>query len=112
MIDQLKSIGIEKGKLFAPDAKTSAILNAAGVEARAFLDRNYDLGFPPFFPTSRWAVPPFPSVIQAGSSGYTEADIYPVDGRARRLWGLIPWLAFIRPRPISSHTRSTGWRGY
>src|SRR5208282_5897905 len=29
MIDQLKSIGIEKGKPFAPDAKLTAILNSA-----------------------------------------------------------------------------------
>ena len=29
MIDQLKTIGIEKGKPFKPDAKTQAILNEA-----------------------------------------------------------------------------------
>ncbi|MDH7785645.1 hypothetical protein QBD01_001663 [Ochrobactrum sp. 19YEA23] len=82
MIDPLKSIGIEKGKAFTPDAETTEILNRAAVEARAFLDRNYEIGFPPFFPTTRWAVPAFSDLVKAGSSGYAEADIYPVDARA------------------------------
>lgn len=82
MIDQLKSIGIEKGKPFAPDAKTTAILNAAALEARNFIDRSYDNGFPRFFPTSRWGVPALPALVLAGSSGYAEPDSYPVDARA------------------------------
>lgn len=82
MIDQLKSIGIEQGKPFAPDAKMTEILNKAAAEGRVFLERSYDIGFPPFFPTSRWAVPAFPELVKAGSSGYAETDIYPVDARA------------------------------
>lgn len=82
MIDQLRTIGIEKGKPFAPDARTTAILDSAAAEARDVLDRMYDRGFPPFAPGARWAVPAFPALIQAGSSGYAETDIYPVDARA------------------------------
>jgi len=82
MIDQLKSIGIEKGKPFNPDAKATAVLNGAAADARGVLDRMYDLGFPPFFTSSRWAVPAFPDLVKAGSSGYAETDIYPVDARA------------------------------
>ena len=82
MIDQLKTIGIEKGKPFAPDPGTTAILNSAAEEARENLDQMYDAGFPAFFPGARWAVPAFPALIKAGSSGYAEADIYPVDARA------------------------------
>lgn len=82
MIDKLKAIGIEKGKPFSPDAKTTEILNAAAVEARDFLDQNYNAGFPRFFPTSSWAVPAFPEMVKAGSSGYAEADSYPIDARA------------------------------
>ena len=82
MIDQLKSIGIEKGKPFNPDAKATALLNGAATEARGVLDRMYDAGFPPFFNSSRWAVPAFPDLVKAGSSGYAETDIYPVDARA------------------------------
>jgi hypothetical protein len=50
MIDQLKSIGIEKGKPFAPDAKTEGILNAGVREARALLELNYENAFPRFSP--------------------------------------------------------------
>jgi hypothetical protein len=82
MIDQLKSISIEKGKTFAPDAAMTAILNSAAAEARDVLDRNYDAGFPPFFATARWAIPAFPALVQAGSSGYAETDSYPIDVRA------------------------------
>jgi hypothetical protein len=82
LIDQLKTIGIEKGKPFMPDATTTAILNTAAAEGRIFLDRMYDVGFPAFFPTSRWAVPAFPALVQSGSSGYAETDSYPVDARA------------------------------
>lgn len=82
MIDQLKSIGLEKGKPFTPDARMAAVLNSAAAEARGVLDRMYDAGFPPFFATARWAVPAFPALVQAGSSGYLETDIYPVDYRA------------------------------
>ena len=35
MIDFLKTIGIEKGKPFKPDAKTKSILDDAAREARA-----------------------------------------------------------------------------
>ena len=42
MIDQLKSIGIEKGKPFDPDAKTQDILNAAAREAHALLELTYE----------------------------------------------------------------------
>jgi hypothetical protein len=49
MIDMLKSIGIEKGKPFNPDAKTQETLNAAAREAHARLDARYELGFPSFY---------------------------------------------------------------
>jgi hypothetical protein len=39
MIDQLKSIGIEKGKPFQPDAKTQEILEEAAAEVRAWVHR-------------------------------------------------------------------------
>ncbi len=82
MIDPLKTIGIEKGKTFNPDARTIEILNAAAIEARDWLDQKLDAGFPPFFPNARWAVPAFPELVEAGSSAYAETDIYPIDARA------------------------------
>src|ERR1022692_4332276 len=68
MIDQLKSIGIEKGKRFNPDAKTMEILNPAALEAKALLEQRYDEGFPPFYPGSRWGVPALPAMIEAIAS--------------------------------------------
>lgn len=82
MIDPLKSIGIEKGKPFNPSPATVATLNAAAVEAHAFLEQMYEKGFPPYFAHAYWAMPAWPALVMAGSSGYAETDIYPVDARA------------------------------
>ena len=49
MIDQLKSIGIEKGNPFKPDPKTQDILNDAVREAHAWLVARYRL--PPIGPS-------------------------------------------------------------
>src|SRR5262249_30853810 len=81
MIDQLKSIGIEKGKPFDPDAKTQEILTAAIREARAWLEQRYDVGFPPFWPDSRWGLPGSSEFVSATQSGYADPDSYPVDAR-------------------------------
>ena len=53
MIDMLKSIGIEKGKPFSPDAKSQDILNSAAREAHALLESRYEGIFtPPYFDTA------------------------------------------------------------
>jgi hypothetical protein len=44
MIDQLTSIGIEKGKPFNPDAKTQDALKAAVHEAQTWLEQRYGSG--------------------------------------------------------------------
>jgi len=82
MIDQLKTIGIEKGKSFNPDARTTEILNAATKGALEYIEVMYDAGFPRLNSDAHWAVPAMPDLIKAGSSGYTETDIYPVDARS------------------------------
>jgi hypothetical protein len=43
MIDLLKSIGIEKGKPFNPDAKTQESLERGAQEARAWFDARYEI---------------------------------------------------------------------
>jgi hypothetical protein len=93
MIDQLKSIGIEKGKPFAPDTKTERILNDAVLEAHALLERAYENAFPPYFTGGRWALPADPQYIKAAQSGYAEAHTYPVDAR-----GLVFSFAFFTPK--------------
>jgi hypothetical protein len=82
MIDQLKSIGIEKGKPFNPDAQATEILKSAALEARDYIDNLYQAGFPPFFASSRWAVPAMSELVKEGSSGYADPNTYPVDARA------------------------------
>lgn len=82
MIDQLKSIGIEKGKPFNPDAKTQKILSDAMREARAWLDVQYEHVFtPPFNEGSHWALPASPAVAEGMQTNFAKPDAYPVDGR-------------------------------
>jgi hypothetical protein len=64
MIDMLKSVGIEKGKPFNPDAKTKEILNAAAREAQGWLDVRYEAGFPSFYEGRQWAFPGLPDVAK------------------------------------------------
>ena len=58
MIDQLKSIGIEKGKPFNPDAATQEILKQAVLEAHAWFQPHYENVFvPPFNEGTHWNLP-------------------------------------------------------
>jgi hypothetical protein len=81
MIDQLKSIGIEKGKPFNPDAKIQGILNAAAREAHAWLEQRYDTAIPSYYEGGHWRAPALPEVIQASQASYTNPDVYPTDAR-------------------------------
>ena len=87
MIDQLKTIGIEKGKPFSPDANTQKILNDAVREAARLgsMARN----------TRATSLPPFNELGQSlGAARYRRTsleglmqtqfanpDAYPVEGR-------------------------------
>jgi hypothetical protein len=91
MIDQLKSLGIEKGKPFAPGEATNALLAKAAREAGAWLEARYDAGLPPFFsPTSRWTFPAPPDIVKVMQDAYADPNIYPVDDR-----GMVYSYAFI-----------------
>ena len=82
MIDQLKWLGIEKGKVFDPDEKTKSLLDDGAREAGAWLAQKYDAGLPPFFsPTSRWTAPALPDVVKAQQSGFADPSTYPIDDR-------------------------------
>jgi len=84
MIDQLKSIGIEKGgKSFSPDAKTRAILEEAAREAHAWIDAGYEgLFSPPFNDGHHWGLPASPAVVEGMQTLFAKPDSYPVDGRS------------------------------
>jgi hypothetical protein len=82
MIDQLKSIGIEKGKRFSLDAKMKGILNAAAREAHGVLEARYDAGMPPFFSKdSHWTYPVMPDLVEAMKTAFSDPAAYPVDAR-------------------------------
>jgi len=81
MIDQLRTIGIEKGKPFAPDEATRAALEAAVREAKAWLAARYDAGFPPFFEGAHWTMPALPEAVQGQSTNYSDPNKYAVDAR-------------------------------
>lgn len=93
MIDMLRSIGIEKGKPFSPDAKTQDILNAAAREARALLEVRYEGIFKPYFDNARWALPAMPDYLKASSDGFSNPAAYPVDSR-----GVVFTFAFFTPK--------------
>jgi len=81
MIDQLHSIGIEKGRPFSPDAETQAILKDAIGEAKALLAAHYEQGFPPFFPDSHWTYPALQETIEGQATTYADPNHYAVDAR-------------------------------
>jgi hypothetical protein len=83
MIDQLKSIGIEKGKPFNPDAKTQGVLNDAAREAHDWITARYDALFPSPYDDDgrRWTMPGSVELMGEMETFYAKPDIYPVDER-------------------------------
>jgi hypothetical protein len=82
MIDQLKSIGIEKGKEFTPDATTQEVLNRAAREAHAWLDLKYQAYFsPPYFDGTHWALPASRELLDGMSTFFANPNSYPSDAR-------------------------------
>ena len=81
MIDQLRSIGIEKGKPFAPDEATRQILHSCGRRGQACL-RRYNRGLPPL-PEQPLDASDAAGGDQAGQARPTQdPDHYAIDARA------------------------------
>jgi hypothetical protein len=81
MIDQLKSLGIEKGKPFNPDPQTTELLNAGAAEAHAILENMYDKGWGTFFENGQWRSAAATDVIKMQATAYADLDAYPSDLR-------------------------------
>jgi len=82
MIDPLRSIGIEKGKPFAPDARLQTLLGEAALEAHAWLADNYEGVFAdPLNKGARWAMPASQAFIEGMTTQFASLDAYPVDAR-------------------------------
>jgi hypothetical protein len=83
MIEFLKTIGIEKGKPFKPDAKTKAILDEAAREGHAFVAAAFEAGFdPPYFDGTHWAVPISKDTFEGMQTAFADPNSYDIDGRA------------------------------
>jgi len=82
MIDQLKSIGIEKGKPFNPDQKTLELLNDAAREAHVWLVAQYEASFlSPYYEGGHWARPGSRELFEGQATFFAKPDVYPVDVR-------------------------------
>jgi hypothetical protein len=81
MVDQLKTLGIEKGKLFAPNGATKNSLKNGIAEAHAVLAARFDAGLPPFFEGTHWTFPAHPDLIKAATENFDNPENYPVDWR-------------------------------
>jgi hypothetical protein len=94
MIDPLRTLGIEKGKAFNPDAATREIMTCAAQEARQRLELKYEASLlPPFYEGGHWALPTTPGLIDGMQSSFADANHYPLDGR-----GTIYAMAFFCPK--------------
>ena len=82
MIDPLRTLGIEKGRVFNPDATTREIMNGAAQEARQWLDLQYEASLvPPFYEGGHWALPTAPGLMDGVQSSFADPNHYPLDGR-------------------------------
>ena len=82
MIDALKSIGIEKGKPFNPDAGTRQALEDAAREAQAWLVAQYEASLAsPYYEGRHWALPGSHELFEGQATFFAKPDVYPVDIR-------------------------------
>ena len=94
MIDILKTIGIEKGKPFSPDARTKELLTGAVKTAREWLDSNYT-AIKPFWQGTHWIFPATEDFAQNVKAMYHVSDSYPIDNR-----GVIYMIAFFSAKHL------------
>ena len=82
MIDVLKSIGIEKGKPFSPDAARRALLESAVRDAHDWLEAAYESVFiPPFDTSAKWALPASKELVEGLTTQFGNPNSYPTNAR-------------------------------
>ncbi len=81
MIEPLKTIGIERGKPFLPDAGTRQILAEAVLEAKAWLEFHCDR-LPSWHEGGHWFAPISQDVARNVTSFWRTPDAYPTGNRA------------------------------
>jgi hypothetical protein len=96
MIDSLRTLGIEKGRPFAPDAAMTKALNAAAKQAHAYIEGKYYevVTQGSFTPGSKWSFPErLGRVFQAAQEQFADPNFYPVEDR-----GLLLSFIFFLPK--------------
>lgn len=96
IMGQLRSVGIEKGKAFAPTDETKAILKAAAEEAHQGF-KLASLAGEPWWPHSQWKLPE--SVGPKTGFKFQTDDALYVDNR-----GMLFFLAFAAPKKLGAAT--------
>ena len=91
MMNMLRSLGIEKGKEFKPNAATTAIFKEAIKEAHAFFNNMQRTALTPYWEGARWALPDTAGVKTEFS--YQDANMLDYDNRA-----LLNFLAWAPPK--------------
>ncbi len=87
MIDLLKTVGMEKGKSFAPSPEGETHLLAALSDAHRWIDIQYE-SFPRYYEGTQWFLPASPELFQSWGNGFTTENSYPVDQRGvNYYWG-------------------------
>jgi hypothetical protein len=81
MLDVLRAIGIEKGKPFNPDVGTRTILEAAALEAQAWLSARFETVLPLYYAGGQWALPAMEDLIKSAPTFFETPDSYPIDAR-------------------------------
>jgi hypothetical protein len=81
MINQLRSIGIQTGQAFQPDASAKQLLIDAAEEARSWLDGQLQAIVQPVGSKTRWALPALPELIKSSEANFELPDAYPIDAR-------------------------------
>ncbi len=82
MIDQLHSVGIEKGERFEPDETTQRLLQESADEAHSWIDLRYEALFAsPYYEGTHWALPADSEVVEGLETNFARPDSYPIDGR-------------------------------
>ena len=108
MIDPLKTLGIERGKPYNPDAKTRQIMIDAMQEAKAWFESQYDT-LPPFYPGERLFFPITEEMHQSVMNGWTTPDSYPIDSRGSHLARVLQHQALPRIAILPADRPRQGW---
>ncbi|HEY1301910.1 MAG TPA: DUF1254 domain-containing protein [Vicinamibacterales bacterium] len=98
-IGQLRSIGIEKGKPFMPDAALRAILKNAAVEAQAMFMNATTAGVVPYWSKMKWGSPAYVLTGAQTAFTYQTGDQLNVDDR-----GAMFFFACAGPKKLGAAT--------